>query len=381
MEIDSRVLPPEYSIWEKLVTKSHNDYKALSSIGNLAYLDTLINGNFGRLLCDIFNSKRIFKIKPNCVGKKFVDGYHDYYEYGHIKIDNNSIRLSTCLDRKNGTVQYPIEEQQYFERGTFLFFTCGDLYLLVDVLKLKDQPIDYRRETKNRNYEISISNLFLMGVVSKFGLIDGEEYEDIAGLHKLQTVLPKRFLQRKLRGCITGRKPKYVLARIENTDVDSYFEYELRTTIKDVWLDYGRKNGLKSWNAISIQCKKNTEALFNDSALIKPAIIKKKEGVSFLIFDYTKCSDLERIRNHCIKVRQKFFEKQIIERDYGLQQTIRRCFFVRSTEEYTYYKGFFLKSIEKKARYSNSDIDYIKTLIKPSIKAYIPSKDDHFYEN
>jgi len=262
----------------------------------------------------------IRKIKPGLVyrqttanGKKKIEQCH---EYGHIVINKQPIRLSTCLNLDANIIQYPIEEQKYFNNGKYIFFTCGDAYLLVNINKLLLS--NHHRTTEKKNYEINISSLFEIGAVEKYGLIDfyNETYEDEKGIHNITTTLPEKYLAATLRGCMIAKKPHYILARLENSGSENYFDYELWTNFKDVYYNYKQNITQGNHKSIGLQARKNTAKLlkrdkFEFTNLIGkcPGIITKNKDVHFMIFNYKEVKDIERIRLYCNNVYRKYFKK------------------------------------------------------------------------
>jgi hypothetical protein len=264
----------------------------------------------------------IYKLKPGLTTRRnyLSNGQEkktEYYQYGHITVNNNEVRVSTCLDIISGIVTYPIEEQQYFKWGKYIFFTCGDLYLLVNVNKLEISS--HHRKTEKRNYEINISSLFELGAVEKFGFIDFTNYfyEDEDGIsHKITSQLPEGYLNAQLKGCMIGRKPKYILARLENSGSPSHFDYELWTNYKDIYFEYKTTNTINHHKTIGLQSRKNTKKIlkkdsFEFTNLVgkRPGIIRKDDNVHFMIFNFEEINDLELIRKYCNKVYKKYLAK------------------------------------------------------------------------
>jgi hypothetical protein len=305
--------------WEQLCSQSiRNQFKSQSTGQNLAFLDETVNGIHGQLLMHLLGDK-IYKIKPSITytkkyqsnGKDLVE---EFYQYGHVQINNQPIRVSSCLDIQHQMIQYPIEEQQYLKNGQYNFFTCGDLYLLV-INSLLDESM-YHIKTEKKNYEVNISALFELGAVFKFGLIDfdNKTYEDEIGIHTITKQLPAKFLQAHLRGCMIGKKPHYILARLENSGSAKHFDYELWTNYRDIYFAYRSKNAIRTWQAYGLQARKNTEKILNREKweftnLVNksPGVIKVRDNVHFMIFDYQQVNDIEMIRKYCHKVYTKYY--------------------------------------------------------------------------
>jgi hypothetical protein len=312
--------PNNYETWQKLCNKSiQNQHKASSAKQHLQFLNEIANGPCIQTVFQELNGKHIYKLKPGLVFRRVSRSMmnatqESYYQYGHIKIDKQPIRISTCLSFKRQIVQFPIYEQDFFKFGQFTLFTCGDLYLLV-VNSLLENMIGSRRTDKG-NFEINISSLFEYGAVYKFGLIDflNQTYTNEFGINKITVILPPRYLLANLKGCITGTTPHFILARLENSGSINTFDYELWTNYRDIYFAFKKRNNIKQWNAYRIQSEKNTNKVLNREKweftnLIgkAPGIITYNENVHFMIFNWQKVNDLEKIRQYCHKVYTKYF--------------------------------------------------------------------------
>jgi hypothetical protein len=311
--------PNKYEIWQQLCNKSiQNKFKSSSTENNLNFLNDIVNGLHGTILLQVLNGRYISKIRPSLVQKKISlshgkEEIKNYYQYGHIRINNQPIRLSTCLNFDRQIIQFPIYEQQYLKFGQYTFFTCGDLYLLAINSLLENIP--GTRKTDKGNYEINISSLFEMNAIYKFGLIDFQNQTFLDdSLHQITKNLPSRFKKINLKGCITGTAPHYILARLENSGNRSTFDYELWTNYKDIYFAYRDKNNIKQWNAYRLQSDKNTNKIlkkekweFSNIRGKAPGIIKAADDVHYMIFNWQKINNLEEIRKYCHKIYLKYF--------------------------------------------------------------------------
>jgi hypothetical protein len=313
----------KYEIWLKLCSQSiRNQYKSLSTKQNLQFLNTIANDIHTQILFQELNGKHIYKLKPSIVFKKISkshgkDQKENYYQYGHIKINNQPIRLSSCLSFKRQIIQYPIYEQEYLKFGQYTLFTCGDLYLLVINSLLEN--ILGERKTEKGNYEVNISSLFEFDAVYKFGLIDFDNntFTNENGTHKVTVVLPQKYLSANLKGCITGTEPHFILARLENSGTLDTFDYELWTNYRDIYFAFKKRNNIKQWNAYRLQSDKNTTKLLNKEIweftnLVgkAPGIITYSKDVHFMIFNWQKVNNLEEIRKYCHKIYNKYFKNK-----------------------------------------------------------------------
>jgi hypothetical protein len=248
----------------------------------------------------------IYKLKPGLLEKRISNMVVDHYDYGHIKVKDKSIRLSTCIDTVKGFIQYPIEEEQYFDKGDYLYLTSGDMFLLVKLSNLV--PL---HKTDKLNYLTMISSLFEANAVKSFGLIiDDKAWEDATGIHQITKQLPELYMKANLRGCMSGKKPKYILARLENSASPDYFDYELWTGCRDIFFTY--KTNLSCHKSLELQAKKNTEQI-NDRWVYTnlvgkcPGIITVKKDKHYMIFKWP--NNLEMIRKYCCAVKTKFYGK------------------------------------------------------------------------
>lgn len=310
----------KYECWQNLCKLSiKNKYKSISRQQNLTFLNSISNGIHAQVLLHELNGKYIYKLKPDIVERKISKSHgelkQNYYQYGHIKIDNQPIRLSTCLSLKHQIIQYPIKEQQYLKFGQFSFFTCGDLYLLV-INSLLENIIGSRK-TDNKNFEVNISSLFQFNAVYRFGLIDfdNKTYTNENGTNKITNTLSEKYQSAILKGCMTGTTPHFILARLENSGTLKTFDYELWTNYRDIFFAFKDKNTIKQWNAYRLQSDKNTKRLLDKekwefSNLIgkAPGVITYSKDVHFMIFNWQKINDLEEIRKYCHKIYLKYFK-------------------------------------------------------------------------
>jgi hypothetical protein len=267
---------------------------------------------------ELLNSDNIYKLKPGLISRKVYQhgGKSDiisHYEYGHIKVGDNQIRLSTCLDLNTMMVTYPIEEQQYLKCGQFIYFTSGDMFLLV-INSLLENETFHHRKTDKKNYEINISSLFEMGAVYHYGLIDytTRSFETDDGIHPITKQLPELFLKANLRGCMIGQKPHYILGRLENSGSESHFDWEMWTNYRDIFFAYQSTNAFTHHQTIGIQARRNTEKMLRGDINYltkRPGMIKAAPGVTYMIFDWQITNDIERIRRYCNMMYHRYLKK------------------------------------------------------------------------
>jgi hypothetical protein len=313
----------KFKIWQSLCKQSIiNQQKSFSPKQHLHFLNALSNGIHAQILMQELNGKSIYKIKPGLVSRRIAkpnggELKENYYQYGHIKIDNQPIRLSSCLSHKRQIIQFPIYEQQFLKYGQYTFFTCGDMYLLV--INSLFENIMGLRKTEKGNYELNVSTLFEFDAVYKFGLIDfmSQSFTNENGKQKITVILPPKYLMANIKGCITGTTPHYILARLENSGNLKTFDYEMWTNYRDIYFAFKNRNNIKQWNAYRLQADKNTRKVLNREEweftnLVgkAPGIVKYNDKVHFMIFNWQKINDLEKIRIYCHKIYNKYFKNK-----------------------------------------------------------------------
>jgi len=347
-----------YSQFELLSKRSiFNKFKSLKVVENLKFLDNDLNY---KLLVSIIGGN-IKKLKPTImqhkVGNKIVQ---NNYEYGHIKIGWNSIRLSTCLDIKNNKISIPIEEAAQFIRGDLIFFTCGDLYLIIDCKKLYNK-IESKsiiiEKNKLKNYDIFIPHLFDANIVSHYGLIDMNtlDVETNNTIINLSQVILPNFNNQKLKGCLTGLKPKYLLARIENSDSIDFFETISCATLNDV-KNLFSITGPKTVQGIGRKIKINTENILNEKIGNESSILKLGKDNSYIPINVQKIIDIERVQKYC----QQFLKSKENNKEYSIHWAVKHSKFCRSQEEYQYYKKLFIECNGIKNKYNLEEINFFK---------------------
>jgi len=356
----------QYTDWESLTKLSIcNKWKALERTLQLKYLNDSLNKYYGKLFVELHcsNPNEIRKIIPTKVAShKSTD-----HIYGHITVGKNvtPIRLSTCLDINN-SIQFPIEEKQYFYRGNHIFFTCGDMFLMIDCRRLchhlDNGNIPFIK-TKLKNYEIFISDLFkLNDIVNYFGIIDFTNFDVILYSHSGQLKtnikniqLNPTFLKCSIRGCITAAKPKYVAARIENSDSITHFEYHLVMTRIDLVNEFKNYKAPRSPQSMGNYARINTDNYLKEKADYK-MLIKKGPGVSYIILKYDQINDIHAVRKYC----QLFLKNKPKPKYYSLHWAVKKSYFCKSTEEYLYYKKLLIECHGLKDKYSEEDIEMFK---------------------
>jgi len=373
-----------YQYFELLKNKSiHTKWKALDRGQHLSFLNDNCNKYYAPLFCHLFGSN-IKKIIPSHV--KTIKGNKTIYEnyvYGHLIVGNNPIRLSTNLDLKNNSIQFPIEEYSYFSYGKYLFFTCGDLYLIVSCSKLQDcieSKTIMIEKTALKNYEISIIDLFNNNIIENFGLLDINNLsveKDDGTSAVLSNTLSQTFLNTKLRGCLIGQKPKYIVARIENSNSDLFFELFFFMNRKDIRKMIFRNTikNIKTDQGIGLIIKYHTNNILSEIQEIRQSsLIKTGKNFSYAILNYNKVNNIHKIKQYC----QKYLLAKPPEKEYCLHWAVKKSIYCNSKEEYNYYKQLFISCNGKKNKYTEEDIYFFKDCF--SYKKYISKSSDHFYK-
>ena len=376
-----------YNNWATLVSKSvHNKWKSQDKISNLKFLNDNFNKYYAAVIKTVFGMHRISKLHPRCT----MTNSSDNRVYGHLKIDEHPVRLSSCLDISN-SIQFPIEDYKYFHLGRYIFFTCGDLFLMVDCKELQHAMglglIPYQ-PTKLKNYEIYISDLFnysKVDLVHWFGLIDFTthdfEYYDMFNNRRTGNIknitFSDAFLNFNLRAYNQSSKPKYGVFRIENSDNESYFEWKLFVNLSDL-VHFGRmwqwpKTTQGMGNIVRLHTK---NLLSKEPMLYHKNVLKTQKRFSYIVLDWTKI-DLEQARKYC----NLYLKNAPKPRKYNLQWAVKKWKYCRSSEEYTYYKDLFIETNGLQDSYSEEDILFVKHNCNHAPFKYNKNKKYNFYKS
>jgi len=326
----------------------------------------------------LYASNQISKIVPGRQ-KTIWGGYivENNYWYGHLLIDGKAVRLSLCLDLTNQSVQFPIEEVERMERGDLIFFTCGDFFVLVNSPKLREaikkQSIIYRA-TNLANYEVGLSELFSASLIENFGLIDMQALtvETATGIHSIANVkAPRKFLATKLRGCLIGDKPKYLLSKVTMCDSANTFQRQYFVTQHSI-LDALGNSSVTTKQGIGQCINFHSQNVMAEVPIISNRNLIRANGALYLITRVTP-EIMERITNYCIK----YLAPKHKPRDYNLQWAIKKAFYCRSIEEYQHYRAQFIECNGLKDKYSENEIAFFKDCYQ--VQKYVTTGNEHFY--
>ena len=369
-----------FTRWLELKAKSvHSQWKSFDRKHNLKFLDDNLNKHYGELLVHLFGS--VTKIVPSFVkaklGKSVVE---DNYIYGHVLVGmkKEPMRLSSCLSLKNNTVQFPVDEYPKLLKGKYFFFNCGDIYMVVDALKLHREMEGSNivaSQTAFRNYEISITSLFDRDLVCHFGMIDvasmtaEKENGSKVGLPR---TLGGIFLNTKLRGCMSGEKPKYILARIENSDSPSFLHLIYIMKRSDVRSLL--KTNIKTDAGIGAYSKFHTDNIMKEVPLINGKnLLRINKSESYVLVKNVE--DIEmRLGTYC----KKYIEQKPSPKNHNLHWAVKRSHYCRSEEEYIYYRDLFVACNGAKKSYTDEDILFFKNNF--AHKRYRAKESDKWYK-
>jgi len=352
-----------YIDWETLTKKSiYSKWKATDRFAHLKFLNLLSN-KYAKLFIHLYSTP-LTKIIPGCVKIKNEKGIQDNFIYGHITASpfNYAIRLSTCLDIQNNMVSFPIEEYQYFLKGQYLFFTCGDMFLTVNCKdlydKISNQLIRFNK-SKVKNYEIFISDLFNANLICYFGYLNLNNY-DVDYYDQNQHVqtnlihlkVDPIYLQTTLRGAFIGANAKYRAYRIEHSDY--IFEYKDFMNLKDLLKEFGT-NGFKSTSGYSYHIKFHNQNALSEKPIINHKnVLKKAKDISYIIASTDV--DIDIMQRYC----QRYLKQQPKPRSYNLRWAVMRLHYCKSTEEYKYYKQLFTDLYGIRKTYTENEVQFFK---------------------
>jgi len=341
--------------------------KAINEKEHIRFLDLNLNAYFGKLFVLMFGSK-IKKIVPSKVEIKNHKGLINYHKFGHVVVGQTEepIRLSTCLDLQKNCIHFPVDEVEYFQKGKYYFFTCGDIYLGVDTLKLfnalkKKKVIHYL--TNLNNIEILIPNLFASKLVSFFGLLNPSTYEVTSTTHAYANIknikLSPLFLKMTLRGCLTPTKAKYLVARIENAENETYFEWRTFMTRQNVRSFFSNSLTVQS---VGNYVRRNTENILSEkrNILAKSHVLQKSPGETYIVCRADKIKDIEMVRKYCMSINTS--KATTKEKTWSIQWAIRNAIKYESTSDYYKLKKLFIELNGQKERYTLEDIEHFKLL-------------------
>jgi hypothetical protein len=371
-----------YLNWDQLTKKSiYSNWKSPDRVNNLNFLNDLLDCGHAKLIVGILKGQ-IKKIIPKCVETESSD----FYQFGHIEAGLHKwpIRISSNLSFNS--IQFPIEELQYFNKGKFYFFTCGDLFLFVDTLILQEkieQQIIPHKKTKLRNYEIYISDLFTHKCIHYFGHFDPQtldvDYYDI--LQNVQCnvkneIISKAFYKYRLRGCMNGKKRiKVLLAKINMSDSKNCFEYGKYVTLKSALEPFIKYGGPKTPQGFGLRMKQHTDNFYSEKQICNHNNLLKMGSNYYIAIKYDKELDIEKVRQYCIK----FLPQIKNEKTYSLRWAVMHAKFCKSTEEYQYWKKKFLEFNDKKDFYTETDIVFFKDCCSAPKFKYNKKKHYNYY--
>jgi len=372
-----------YNDWTNLVSISTcNKWKSSDRSNNLKFLEKHLN-IYAPIITLINNGNVIRKIIPNIVETE----KENFFKYGHLEINNKKIRLNSNLDINN-SVQFPIEEVQHFLKGDEIFFTCGDLFLIVNCKKLyhliKNNNIPINK-TKLKNYEVFISDLFDNNLIDNFGYINMQTFEvesywrnltntftQLKFNYKTVAINPL-FHKYTLRGCLSGLEPRYIAAAIEMSDSEMYFQFIKFMNRKNL-VSYFKKP--KTPQGIGYLAKLHTENCLSERPVPIYKNLLKKNKKHWIILDLEKVSKLETVRKYC---ELHLFNKPSLKK-YKIHWAVKHAKYCRSTEEYNYYKKLFIQCHGIKEYYNEEEIQFFKDCFKHKSFKYLKNINYNYYD-
>ena len=216
----------------RFLEDSTESLKAPLPAMHLALLNSLTDAYLAKVVGVLFGNKYVRKCSATYLGVSDWRSVRLNQYYGHLVIGEGDafVRLSTCLDKDKRSVQIPVSEKAYWNDKTYLLFTTGDLFILV---KTSDIEKCAHVETLLKNYEYSIPDLFIYGLVSDFGIVDSNQVLRTSknGFTDLKFLKNTKGLNTyKLKSCINTFRPKYALQVVNGNKFCEYY-----TTIEGVF--------------------------------------------------------------------------------------------------------------------------------------------------
>lgn len=191
--------------------------KSKDSKGNLRYLDNALNDGLAQALKAAFRGRFIAKCANAFLGYETAVDVHHFNAYGHLRVDDKTFRVSTCIDLRKKTVKIPLDEKQYWGKKVFLCYTTGHFFAVVDTSKI---GTCLSSEDAVGNIEYNILELYMRGAVPKFGTFT-DDVINVPGvaiaLKRKEVKLPRKFKSIKLKSCKQAYKPKYALVRMTDS--------------------------------------------------------------------------------------------------------------------------------------------------------------------
>ena len=355
--------------------------KSLDSTKNLDTLNLLINKFAAKTIKDILKGKIISKFDVPHI-QDISNGKVDkqYGKYGHLLLDDTkSIRVSTCLNNRNFYVQIPKKEEQFWNKNSYVFFTNGDLFLMVNSEKLKNIP---KIETKLQNYQIEINNLLKLNEIS-FGLRKEDKISYIKNgeesfIDLNESKLSKEFYNFKSRGCMSSLKPKYfVFERNGKIDFDEHGStFKSLNAIENYYkLGFTRQylGRLATKNA-EILDRIDVSEPVNIFNMLKKVSKNKKDFYVVAIDDLE--DSLAKIK-FCLLDKKDEYNKKMDEK-CSIKKAIFYLKKVRSSEEYTYYKNNIIEHLGYD--FSLRDCIFLKEMNQIDNFEYLDNQNYHYYK-
>lgn len=360
--------------------QSRSNIKAEDSLKNLEVLDILANKFVAKTTKVLLNGNYVSKSNISHL-QDISNGeiYKNYGKYGHLTIDDKNIRISTCINLPFNCVQIPIKEERYWNKDTYIFFTNGDLFLMVNSQDFKNLE---KIRTKYLNYQCSLNKLLDLDE-SIFGLLKDHQVsycfkdkEKIIDLDSLK--LSKSFYEYKFKGCMSSFEPKYLVLE-KNDDIDFDVHGSTFKSLKAIEENY--HFGLTRQYLGRIATK-NAEILDYSSEHDFDLIFSKLKKISskkqyyIIAVDEHMSSYLKLFKEFLSKKREEYNES--LDRKCSVKRAIFFLKKIKSSEEYSYYKKQIIEQVGKD--FTLRDCIFLREFNQIDDFKYSDSEDYHYYK-
>lgn len=329
----------DYGKFCSFLDESKKQLKSLEESKRLSLLDSFADKFAAKTLKEIFKAGLVGKTHISFTGYINDNGlFLDHSNYGHLFVDDKQIRLSSCLDKITGTLQVPCYETEHWNDKSYIFFTTGDLFILVKTSDIEGLEM-YASERNNFVY--GIPDLFLRNAITEFGIVRGSTVELPDRSFQLSSIkLPQKFAAYKLRGCRSSFNPKYALIRKNSRTLDG----ELYCTIKSIIAHYNLSYSQQYLSRLSHQHTQIFQADLGLSDCRKnmPSIKIGKQEFLLINLREVGVSEIQKVYKSCEMHHTKELEEIKLRESEPckIRQAVRVIEpKVRSSEEFEYYKS------------------------------------------
>lgn len=363
---------------------SNSRIKADSSLKNLEILDILANKFVAKTTRMILNGKFVSKFDASHL-QDISNGKieRQYGHYGHLSIDNKKyVRISTCLDMKYQNVQIPIREEKFWNEDTYIFFTNGDLFLMLNSEILKNLN---RTKTKLLNYQYNFNDIFSKENIT-YGLLKDKKVSYIStsngeerklNLDSIQ--LSEKFYEFKSRGCTSSLNPKYLVfernSKIDFDEHGSTFK-SLKAIEKNYKFGFTRQYlgrlATKNAQILDRLMEDNHRDIFNQLKRIK---LNNKDYYLVALNDDFENS-IKAIKDCLLEKKEEY--NQEMDKNCSIKRAIFYLSKVKSSEEYSYYKEKIVEQLGES--FTMRDCVFLKEMNQIEPFEYSDGINYHYYK-